>query len=351
MNSRLSLLLALPAAALAQTAAVNPHAAHLATPPVAAEFPFTRAPLQPELWPAWEAAVNRDRIFDFYAKQAQWALAQPQMPPLLMQYPGLDGGKTGHWGNQNEAVWRDGRWNETDLGTVAGGVVRGGGKTVAKGVCVRLGEGGEMACCFDPLTLTVPLVWTGGFVKYDAFRHGIGNGMAVAGEVVPADAGAPVAADAFLYRGYYRHGPRVVFSYRLGGVEMLDAPWVEAGKFTRTVAPAATHPLAALCKGGPAQWPQTVETSGVRGTTAPFAVDTITLPLTNPWKSLFFVGDHDFLPNGDGVICTIMGEVWTVSGLDGSEHSTLNTQPPSPSAGGASPRGSASRSGCAWWRA
>ena len=327
MNSRLALLLALPVAALAQTAEVNSHAAHLATPPVPAEFPCPRAPLQPEFWPAWEEPVNRERIFDFYAKQAEWALAQPQMPALLAQYPGLDSGKSGHWGNQNEAVWRDARWNETDLGTVASGVVRGGGKTIAKGVCVRLGEAGEMACCFDPQTLTVPLVWTGGFVKYDAFRHGIGNGVTIAGEVVPNDAGA--AAGAFVYHGYYRHGRRVIFSYSREGVEMLDAPWVEAGKFTRTIAPAALHPLAGLCKGGPAQWPQTVETQGVRGTTAPFAVDTITLPFTNPWKSLFFVGDHDFLPNGDGVICTIMGEVWTVSGLTDAPArlSTLNSQP------------------------
>ena len=326
MTSRLTLLLALPLAAFAQTAEVNPHAAHLA--PTPAEFPFERAPLQPELWPAWNDPVNRDRIFDFYAKQAEWALAQPQRPALLMQYPGLDAGKFGHWGNQNEAVWRDNRWNETDLGTVASGVVRGGGKTVAKGVCVRLGEAGEMACCFDPQTLTVPLVWTGAFVKYDAFRHGIGQGVTVAGEVVPKEEGGAVAADAFLYHGYYRHGRRVIFSYRRGGVEMLDAPWLEAGKFTRTVAPSATHPLADLCKGGPAQWPQTVETKGVRGTTAPFAVDTITLPFANPWKSLFFVGDHDFLPNGDGVICTIMGEVWTVSGLtdDPTRLSTLNSQ-------------------------
>ena len=308
MIRRIPVFTALLAAALAQ----DPHAAHRAAP---VEFPFDREPLQPEFWPAWNAPVNRDRIFDFYAKQAEWALAQPQMPALLMQYPGLDGGKTGHWGNQNEAVWRDGRWNDTDLGTLASGVVRGGGKTVAKGVCVRLGDDGELACCFDPQTLTIPLVWRGGFVKYDAFRHGIGQGVAVAGEIVPADAGT-AAAGVFVYHGFYRHGRRVVFSYSRDGVEMLDAPWMEDGKFTRTVAPAATHPLAALTKGGAPQWPQTVETSGSRGTTAPFAVDTITLPLTNPWKSLFFVGDHDFLPNGDGVICTIMGEVWTVSGLD-----------------------------------
>ncbi len=294
--------------------ALDPHAEHHSAPPVAVEFPCERAPLQPELWPAWDVPVNRDRIFDFYAKQAEWARTQPQRPALLVQYAGLDSGKSGHWGNQNEATWRDGRWNETDLGVVVGGVVRGGGKTVAKGVCVRLGEAGGFACCFDPQTLTFPLVWRGAFVKYDAFRHGIGQGVAVAGEVLPADAGEP--AKDFVYHGYYRSGQSVLFSYRRDGVEMLDAPWAEEGKFIRIVAPAATHPLGALTKGGPAQWPQTVETRGVRGTTAPFAVDTITLPFTNPWKSLFFVGDHDFLPNGDGVICTIMGEVWTVSGLD-----------------------------------
>ncbi len=295
-------------------AADDPHAAHHAAPPAAVEFPYERAPLQPELWPAWDAPVNRDRIFDFYAKQAEWARTQPQRPALLAQYAGLDSGKSGHWGNQNEATWRDDRWNETDLGVVVSGVVRGGEKTVPKGICVRLGKAGDWACCFDPQTLTFPIVWRGGFVKYDAFRHGIGQGVAVAGEVVPSEAGT--TAKDFVYHGYYRNGQRVVFSYRRDGVEMLDAPWVEEGKFTRIVAPAATHPLAALTKGGPAQWPQSVETRGVRGTTAPFAVDTITLPFTNPWKSLFFIGDHDFLPNGDGVICTIMGEVWTVSGLD-----------------------------------
>ncbi len=108
----------------------------------------------------------------------------------------------------------------------------------------------------------------------------------------------------------------MIFSYRRDGVEMLDSPELRNGAFARVVGRAATHPLADLCKGGMAQWPQIVETSGSRGTTQPFAVDTITLPFANPWKPLFFVGDHDFLPNGDGVICTIMGEVWVVSGLD-----------------------------------
>lgn len=309
-----ALLLAFPSAASAQ-APGSPHAAHGSAPPVAAVFPCERKPLKPGLWPAWEAPVNRDRIFDFYAKQAEWARAQPQRPALLAPYAGLDGGKFGHWGNQNETTWRDGRWNEMDLGTVVGGVVRSGKRAVAKGVAVRLGDAGEMACCFDPLTLTYPFVWKGGFVKYDEARHGISQNVVVAGQMVPNDAG-PAAGPGFVYRGYYRHGRRVIFSYLRDGVEMLDAPWVEEGNFVRVAGPAATHPAAGLIKGGPAQWAETVETKGVRGSAAPFAVDTITLPFSNPWKSLLFVGDHDFLPNGDGVICTIMGDVWRVSGLD-----------------------------------
>ena len=287
------------------------HAAH--QPPVPAVFPFERQPLQPEFWPHWNAPVNRDRIFDFYAKQAEHFRTLAVTPELLAPYPGLDSGRFGHWGNQNEEVWKDGRWNKTELGSVVSGVVRGGGKTIAKGVCVRLGD--ELARCFDPQTLSFPLVWKGAFVRYDEFRHGIGQGVAVAGEVVPADRGAAAKGE-FAYHGFYRHGARVIFSYRRDGVEMLDAPSVEDGKFARVVGPAATHPLAALIKGGPPQWPQTVETRGTLGGTQPFAVDTITLPFENPWRSLFFIGDHDFLPNGDGVICTIMGEVWVVSGLD-----------------------------------
>ena len=314
----LSLIFLRPLLAPAAEKSVRDEPSAAPTPgvPVPVTFPFTQAPLQPEYWPAWKDPVNRDRVFDFYAKQAEWLAAQPpaQRPPLVMEYPGLDGGKQGHWGNQNDVTWRDARWNDTDLGRVVSGVLRGGGKTVPKGVCVRLGEDGGLSCCFDPLTLTYPVVWRGGFVDYDAFRHGIGQNVKITGEVVKIDPGEP--AKNFVYHGYYRHGSRVIFSYQRDGVEMLDSPWVKDGSFVREVGPAATSPLAALTKGGPAQWPQTVETKGVRGATAPFAVDTITLPFDNPWKSLFFLGGHDFLPNGDGVICTIMGEVWTVGGLD-----------------------------------
>ena len=110
-----------------------------------AEFPFDRAPLVPEQWPSWKLPVNRERIYDFYAKEAEYFSKQKGPLPLLPQFPGLDGGVAGHWGNQNEDTWADGRWNQTDLGTLLCGIFRGAGVTVPKGVCVRLGEEGELA--------------------------------------------------------------------------------------------------------------------------------------------------------------------------------------------------------------
>ena len=120
-----------------------------------AAFAYDRKPLRPEHWPHWEHPVNRDRVYDFYAKEAEHFRKRPTVPALLPPFPGLDGGEQGHWGNQNEATWVDGRWNQTDLGTVMSGVFRGKGLIVPKGVCVRLGERGEMAACFNPETLTL----------------------------------------------------------------------------------------------------------------------------------------------------------------------------------------------------
>jgi len=282
---------------------------------VPAGFAYDRAPIDPARSPAWQLPVNRDRVYDFYAKQAEHFGKLAEVPRLLPQYPGLDGGKLGHWGNQSEATWVDGRWNATDLGNLLSGVFRGAGATVPKGVCVRLGDRGEMAACFDPETLTYPALWSGGFVRFAPKRHGFLDGILLDGTPLPRPPGDRPSAP-FVYRGFFRHGNRVVFAYRLGGVEMLDAPWVEDGKFTRVVAPADTHPLAALTRGGPARWPEVIETRGTLGQAGPYAIDTITPPFENPWRALLFFGDHDFLPDGSAMLCTIQGDVWHVTGLD-----------------------------------
>src|SRR5205814_841483 len=130
-------------------------------------------------------------------------------------------------------------------------------------------------------------LWQGGFVKFSPVRHGFLDGVLMNGAALPRPAGAK-PDQPFVYRGYYRHGKRIVFAYTIGGVDILDAPWVEGGKFTRVVAPADKHPLAKLTKGGAAQWPQILQTRGTLGTGTPYAIDNLAPPFDNPWKVPLF---------------------------------------------------------------
>src|SRR5262249_15500978 len=57
----------------------------------AATFPLERTPLNPKHWPNWQHYVNRDRLYDFYARQADHFRKQPSIPMLLAEFPGLDG--------------------------------------------------------------------------------------------------------------------------------------------------------------------------------------------------------------------------------------------------------------------
>jgi len=280
-----------------------------------AEFPLTTTPLAPERWQNSEHFVTRDRLYDFYTKQAEHFRGFHPMPMLLAPFPGLDGGKQGHWGNQNEAVWADGRWNETDLGSVLAGVFHADGRAIPRSVCIRLGAQGELAACFNPDTLTYEKVWAGGFVDFDSVRHGFVSGLRMQGQAVSIPE-QPTPLTTFDYRGYYRHGQRIVFAYALDGVEYLDAPWCLDGEFVREVAPAAEHSLRQVITGGPAQWPQRIETKIQPGTGRPYAIDTIQLPYDNPWRAPMFVGDLDFFADGSALVCTMQGDVWHVTGLD-----------------------------------
>ena len=288
-----------------------------------ATFEFTAVPITPQRWPNSQHRVNRDRVYDFYTKQAEHFRLQQHcdhcekhVPMLLSASPELDGGQQGHFGNQTEKDWASNRWNETQLGSVQAGVLHIKGKpSIPRAVCVRLGDHNELAACFNPDTLKYEAVWSGGFVSFSTFRHGLLGGLTLEGTLqnIPEQ---QTPTQPFSYRGFYRHGNRVVFAYRIGDVEYLDAPWVADGKLIREVAPVEQHSLRELVHGGPAQWPQTIETRIIPGSERPFAIDTIELPIENPWKGLFFCGDHDFLPDGSAMVCTMQGDVWHVTGLD-----------------------------------
>ncbi|MCO8124573.1 plastocyanin/azurin family copper-binding protein [Stieleria sp. TO1_6] len=284
------------------------------------EFPLTNAPLHRVNWPHASDRVNRDRVYDFYTKQAEHFRQQSQLPMLVGAYPGLDGGQQGHWGNQSEADWADDRWNATKLGSLQAGVFRADGITVPRGVCVRLGDDGEMSACFNPDTLSFDAVWTGGFVKFSSVREGFLGGLRPDGTLISVPTTTPIVG-AFEYHGFYRNGQRTVFSYTIDEVKYLDSAWVDDGKFVRDVAPADEHPLRHLTAGGKRQWPETIETDITPGTQRPYAIDTIELPFENPWDALISCGGHDFLDDGSALVCTMQGDVWRVSGLNAdAEH-------------------------------
>ncbi|HEY2573903.1 MAG TPA: plastocyanin/azurin family copper-binding protein, partial [Verrucomicrobiaceae bacterium] len=161
-------------------------------------------------------------------------------------------------------------------------------------------------------------VWKGGFIRFDAARHGFMGGTIMNGELL-SNSPSSNPPPPFVYRGFYRLGPDVVFSYQREGKEFLTSGRLDSkNHFTVDTAPATKHRLHAALQGGPAQWPQWIETKGTLGKAKPYALDTLTLPLDNPWKTLFFVTGHDFFSNGDAAICTMTGEVWLCRGIDGS---------------------------------
>ncbi len=91
-------------------------------------------------------------------------------------------------------------------------------------------------------------------------------------------------------------------------------------KLDQTVQPPASQPaLSSLCHGGPAQFGDPITTKGSRGLEpGAYAVDTIALPLSNPWKYPISPGAFDFFPDGRAALCTFHGDVWIISGIDDS---------------------------------
>jgi putative heme-binding domain-containing protein len=278
-------------------------------------FEFDKAPLDPSQWRFANHPVNRDRIYDFYAKQADHFRTLEHPVAVLPEFPGLDGGTLGHWGNQTEETWRDDRWNQTELGSVMSGIFRHEALLVPRAVCVRLGPAGELSACFDPETQTYRLVWKDGFVRFSPVRHGFVDGLLLAGTPVEFQAQQAPPGQR-VYRGFYRHGAQVAFAYNIDGRLYLDVPTVQEGRFFNHIAPADEHPQRHLIQAGPAQWPQELTAQITPGTGAPYAIDSIGVPFDNPWKAPMFFGGHDFLPDGSALLCTMQGDVWRVSGLD-----------------------------------
>lgn len=254
-----------------------------------------RTPLEPAEHPDAAHPVNRDRLYDFYARQAR--LKGDLLPP----FPGLDGGGYGHQGNQNDLeTWMDNRWSLSPKDDLFSGVLKTPQLTLPKAVWVR---SGERSGIFDPGSLAFVAEWQGALFRIGERRRGFIE--------TPQPGAIPrlkARGAGGRYHGFYRNGARVLFSYSRDGKEWVAS--LEDGERPRA---SAEH----LLRGGQARWPGWINTRGTLGKGPGHKVDTVALPFANPHGTLFFLSGLDFLPDGTGVVATMPGEVWLVRGLQG----------------------------------
>lgn len=76
--------------------------------------------------------------------------------------------------------------------------------------------------------------------------------------------------------------------------------------------------LTAFTNGGPARWPQVLQSEAILGDDeGPFAVDVLKRPTDNPWFCRMRLTGFDFTPDGnEAIVCAWDGSIWRVSGLN-----------------------------------
>tara|TARA_R110002096_G_scaffold6186_9_gene28271 strand:- start:18 stop:2837 length:2820 start_codon:yes stop_codon:yes gene_type:complete len=176
-----------------------------------------------------DAVVNEARVYDFYQRQADHYMAGEARPKIVPAFPGLDAGVHGHWGKHNQNQHNDGRWNEIDMGPILGHTIRHEKFALSKGIALKLAAG-KLSACFDPKSLSYPLVWEGGFTKFDPFRWGSSRNANVDGKVWFTNDSKESAWQKdgqtvpTQYSGYYRHNGRAIFSFDVDENPVLSSP-------------------------------------------------------------------------------------------------------------------------------
>lgn len=193
------------------------------------------------------ASINSARLYDFYARQADFYMKGEPMPDVIPAYPGLDGGHYGHWGAKPHMDHSDNVWNSMNTGTVVGGIIDFDEYSVTKGVSVYLGGSAKTSCVFDPETLSYREVWNGGHIRFPTLRWGLMGTFQPRGEPIPyfgdlltwSNVSPENQKQESAYKGYYRHEDRVAFHYQVKDADILDQPFSYEGggrnNFGRTI--------------------------------------------------------------------------------------------------------------------
>lgn len=333
-----------------------------------------------------------------------------------------------------------GSYQTMDYGPVIGETIIAGWpeeNVARKGLAIRLDH--EATMVFDTDLMRWSVAAAGGWIDLSKTSHTSYKGSkppSVEGNEIFATAPLPgwahegdfadpreggrgaLPRDWALWRGFYRHGNRVVLSYRVGETAVLDSPAAarveETVVFARSLrVPATEEPLvhyvaqvpagattawrdgslfvegeeetvgfrvvspvekarlrlggegriefvlpphreatevsllaweeregagpgavalteasrdlavdfAAATEGGPARWPEKIETAvEIADDSAAYVTDQFALPFENPWGSWMRPSAFDFFADGDrAAVTTWNGDVWIVSGLTSGE--------------------------------
>ncbi|QJE94344.1 hypothetical protein [Luteolibacter luteus] len=181
-----------------------------------------------------DAAVNRYRIYDFYARQADYYLANPSdRPELLPPFPELDGGRRGHWGGTNDR--ESGAYDRPkgpDFTTVTSRAGKGifhvlAGPAQDPGVIVFNGTAG----CFEGFYPSARMSAPRHTFSFEVDRFGFS--IDVAGKATLAGAGDDWRCEGRKtgrFTGYYVHGSSAVFRSEVEGAGLLERPSIIVSK-------------------------------------------------------------------------------------------------------------------------
>ena len=186
------------------------------------------------------APYPQNRVRDYYFRQAEKHLTSgTPVLELLPQFPGLDGGAFGHWGQDPPQRSIDNSLNEVDSGNVICSRVIHFGTNTQKGVAVRLSDGNDaVSVVFDPSSLSFIDSWQGGFVSRGSSRYGVHDGARAVGQQLFDFGGSrwQVPKNTMTrYLGFYRNGTNVVFTYTLGSATVYDRMWLLDGLLVRSL--------------------------------------------------------------------------------------------------------------------
>ena len=288
-----------------------------------ASFDYSKQPLQPERREWWQHPINKDRLYDYYAKQATHFKRLATTANVLESYPGLDGAGFGHWGGQNEETWKGDEWNDAEPNLVQCNVLVHPKKTIARAVCFRFGPQLEWAACYNPDRFAFEYVWKGKFVKFSSVRHGYMDGVRIAGTEQPLPPNAGPAPESLSlpagslpkYLGYRIFEDQVLFEFSVGETIYVDQLRMEKGVPVRSLVSSERLPAPSIRNGGKPHWLRALETNIEYGKGKGYVVDTISIPSENPWNVQLSCGDHAFLSDGTAIVATIQGDVFRVEGV------------------------------------